>query len=268
MRNLGTVVGCLFPAHDRVVFVARKRRSLSPLPHPTPVAADTVTPSASPPPASLPPAGRWSWVISGLVVLHFAAVACSYLAAVQPSTSQQRALTAAAPYLQSLHWAPESGLADGLTGDGVPLYLARGGGAERVLRLQTQSSDESRGATHPSDPQWQPVSWFREDGSLRSRRQQRFLAALAQLGLTDQNALAGRLVLPLFPVADEADLHAATPIQLVRLPNLMTNVVQDNEPPPYQAVLLQTPEGRRVVRVAAPRLTAAATLGQTPPRAP
>lgn len=217
-----------------------------------------------------PPSRRVKAVVSGLVVAHLLVLFVSYFAVVRPSTGQLQLLAMAGPYLSAFHWAPEAGLGDGLTADGVPLYLARGEGAERVLRLETQVAGEretpvdGKASTSPlliGEPSaWESPVWYRQGGSLATRRQQRFLAVLAQLGSNEQNSLAGLLVLPLLRHVDAAAAPASTTsVRVVRLPNLLTDVVMDNQPPPYQAVLIPSAAGPRLVRVPEPRLTAPAS---------
>jgi hypothetical protein len=130
----------------------------------------------------------------------------------------------------------------------VAFYLARGDGAERVYRLLVASGAK------PDESQWRQAMWVVEGGSERARRYQRFLAAVADLGANNQNALAGRLMLPALERDPQADW-----VRIIRLPNLMTNVVQDAEPSPYTAAVLRDGGGIRLVRVAQPRLTSAST---------
>lgn len=187
-------------------------------------------------------------VVSVAVMVHLAIVAVAYLAVVRSSGVQGRLVDGFAPYLAVFHWAPEGNAADAVSADGVAFFLARGDGSERVYRLEV-----ARGAK-PEESQWQPATWVVEGGSERARRYQRFLAAIAELGTNDQNALAGRLLLPALRRDAEIDW-----IRVTRLPNLMTNVIQDAEPPPYTAAVLREGGEIRLVRVAQPRLVSAAT---------
>ncbi|HBJ36351.1 MAG TPA: hypothetical protein DDZ51_16695 [Planctomycetaceae bacterium] len=181
-------------------------------------------------------------------MIHLAVIAIAYLAVVRSSGVQGRLVDGFAPYLATFHLAPEGNAADAVTADGVAFYLARGDGAERVYRLQVASGAK------PDELQWRQAAWVIDGGSERARRYQRFLAAVADLGANDQNALAGRLMLPALERDPKADW-----VRIIRLPNLMTNVVQDAEPAPYTAAVLRDGAGIRLARVAQPRLTSAAT---------
>lgn len=187
-------------------------------------------------------------IISVLVMVHLAIIAVAYLAVVRSSGVQGRLVDGFAPYLSTFHLAPEGNAADAVAADGVAFYLARGDGAERVYRLQVASGAK------PDESQWRQAMWVVEGGSERARRYQRFLAAVADLGANNQNALAGRLMLPALERDPQADW-----VRIIRLPNLMTNVVQDAEPSPYTAAVLRDGGGIRLVRVAQPRLTSAST---------
>ncbi len=187
-------------------------------------------------------------IVSALLMVHVAVIAVAYLAVVRSSGVQGRLVDGFAPYLATFHLAPEGNAADAVAADGVAFFLARGDGAERVYRLQVASGAK------PEESQWYPARWVVEGGSERARRYQRFLAAVADLGANDQNALAGRLMLPTLQRDTDADW-----VRIVRLPNLMTNVVQDAEPAPYTAAVLRDGGEIRLVRVAQPRLTSAAT---------
>jgi hypothetical protein len=184
--------------------------------------------------------------ISAAAVLHLIVIAISYLAGVRASGVQGQIIDTLSPYLSTFHLAANGNAADAVAADGVAFYLARGDGGERVYRLQVASGEK------PEESQWRPASWVLEGGGERARRYQRFLAAIAELGASDQNALAGRLILPAMQRDPDADW-----VRIVRLPNLMTNIVQDAEPPPYTAAILRQGDSIRLVRVAQPRLASA-----------
>lgn len=188
-------------------------------------------------------------IASVAVVVHVVVITIAYLAVVRASGIQGRIVDGFAPYLATFHLAPEGNSADAVAAEGVAFHLARGDGAERVYRLQVAS-----GQKPDDDSQWRQATWVAEGGSERARRYQRFLAAVADLGVNDQNALAGRLILPALRSDTDADW-----VRIIRLPNLMTNVVQDAEPAPYTAAILRGDGGTRLVRVPEPRLTSAAT---------
>jgi len=187
-------------------------------------------------------------VVSVAVMVHLAVIAVAYLAVVRSSGVQGRLVDGFAAYLATFHLAPEGNAADAVAADGVAFFLARGDGAERVYRLEVASGEK------PDDAAWRPAVWVVEGGSERARRYQRFMAAVADLGANDQNALAGRLMLPALERDAQADW-----VRIIRLPNLMTNVVQDAEPAPYTAAVLRDGGEIRLARVAQPRLTSAAT---------
>jgi hypothetical protein len=187
-------------------------------------------------------------VVSVVVMVHLVVIAVAYLAVVRSSGVQGRLVDGFAPYLATFHLSPEGNAADAVAADGVAFFLARGDGAERVYRLEVASGER------PDESAWRPAAWVVEGGSERARRYQRFLAAVADLGANDQNALAGRLMLPALERDDQADW-----VRIVRLPNLMTNVVQDAEPAHYTAAVLRDGGAIRLARVAQPRLTSAAT---------
>jgi len=196
-----------------------------------------------------PPSAVVSRLISAALIVHLALIAIAYLSVVRASGLQGRLVDGFAPYLAALHLAPEGNAADGAAAEGTAFYLARGDGAERSYRLQFKSG-VSRDATT-----WRDAVWVDLGGSEGARRFQRFLAGLAGLGETDQNALAARLLLSV--VRDEPD---ADMVRVVRLPNVMTNVVQDAEAAPYTAVIIREAENVRLVRVPQPRLTSASAL--------
>jgi len=196
-----------------------------------------------------PPSKFVTQIASVAVVVHLIVITVAYLAVVRSSGVQGRIVDGLAPYLATFHWAPEGNAADAVAAEGVAFHLARGDGAERVYRLQVASGEK------PDDQsQWREATWVAEGGSERARRYQRFLAAVADLGVNDQNALAGRLILSALRSDADADW-----VRIIRLPNLMTNVVQDAEPAPYTAAILRGDDGMRLVRVPQPRLTSAAT---------
>jgi len=198
---------------------------------------------------SLPRSPLVKRIASLAVVVHLIVITVAYLAVVRSSGVQGRIVDGLAPYLATFHWAPEGNAADAVAAEGVAFHLARGDGAERVYRLQVASGEKP-----DEQSQWREATWVAEGGSERARRYQRFLAAVADLGVNDQNALAGRLILPALRSDTDADW-----VRIIRLPNLMTNVVQDAEPAPYTAAILRGDDGMRLVRVPEPRLTSAAT---------
>lgn len=180
------------------------------------------------------------------IMLHGALIAITYLAVVRPSLVQGRVIEGFAPYLASLHLAPETNTADAAAAEGMAFYLVRGEGKERVHRLQFKATTE-RG-----EEGWEDADFGGAPGSGRLRRQQRYLAVLATLGENEQNAMVARLILPLVARYPEAQM-----VRVTRLPNVMTNVIQEREPAPYTAAILRSDTGVRLVRVPAPRLGSA-----------
>ena len=200
-----------------------------------------------------PPSPRAAAAITTAIMLHIALIVLAYLAVVRPSGVQGRVLAGFAPYLATLHLAPEPNAVDAATAEGVSFFLARGDRNEQVHRLQFKSTSD-RG-----EAGWVDAEFSGAAGSGRQRRQQRFLTTVANLGQGDQNALAARLLLPLIASYPDAQM-----VRVVRVPNIMTNVVQDAEPAPYTAVILRDQATVRLVRVPAPRLGSAATGQEAP----
>lgn len=189
-------------------------------------------------------------------MLHGALIAITYLAVVRPSMLQGRVIDGFAPYLASLHLAPETNTADAATAEGLSFYLVRGEGKERALRLQFKAT------TDRGEEGWEDADFGGAPGSGRLRRQQRYLAVLATLGENEQNAMIARLILPLVAKYPEAQM-----VRVTRLPNVMTNVIQEREPAPYTAAILRSEAGVRLVRVPPPRLGSAvdaAPAGDSP----
>lgn len=212
------------------------------------------------------PAPRVALLLSGAIALHFFLILASYLAVVRPSGLQAQLVNGFAAYLRTGHWMPEPGAADAEAAtEGVAFFLARGDGLERSYRLQfakiSEGSDETEapaneavGETDTADAEWYDAPIARGvAGGERGRRHARYLAAVAALGLSDQNELAARLLQPIARAYPEVDR-----VRVIRLPNLMTNVVQDAESAPYAATLIREGEVTRFVREPAPRLRAEA----------
>jgi hypothetical protein len=195
------------------------------------------------------PSASVARVVGIAIAVHAALIVISYLAVVRSSTLQGRVIDGFAPYLSSLHLAPEGNTASGVSADGVALYLARGDGAERTYRLQFKAG------TGRDESGWIDADFGGNGGGEGVRRYQRYLAAVAELAESSQNGLAARLMLPLVAKEGRSDS-----VRIIRLSNLMTNVAQDSEPAPYSAVILRGATGTRLVRVPEPRLTAASTL--------
>lgn len=201
----------------------------------------------------LPPPPRVAAVVTTAIMLHAALIGLAYLAVVRPSGIQGRVIAGFAPYLATLYLAPEPNAVDAATAEGVSFFLARGERNEQVHRLQTKPR------TDRSEAGWVDAPFLGAAGSSRQRRQQRFLTTIANLGQNDQNALAGRLTLPLIAADPDARM-----VRVIRLPNIMTNIVRDAEPAPYTAAILREQDAVRLVRVPAPRLGSAATGNQEP----
>ncbi|TVP94544.1 MAG: hypothetical protein EA381_19945 [Planctomycetaceae bacterium] len=189
---------------------------------------------------------RW---LGGAICLHFLLIAAGYLAVVRPSSLQTRLVDGFAAYLRVLHWVPEPGAADAeAPAEGVAFFLARGAGLERSYRLQFHGGAEGQ------ETQWYDAPFdIGSPGSERRRRHSRFWAVIAELGLSDQNALAARLLSPIAQAYPEVNR-----VRIIRLPNLMTNVVQDAESPPYTASIIRQGGSIRFVREPIPRLGSAA----------
>jgi len=211
------------------------------------------------------PSPRVALLISGAIAMHFVLILASYLAVVRPSELQTRLVNGFAPYLRTLHWTPEPGAADAEAAtEGVAFFLARGEGLERSYRLQfsrtVKGSDApAAGADAEAEAEAGEAEWYDAPiargfaGGERSRRHSRYLATVVALGMSDQNELAARLLQPIAQAYPEVDR-----VRVIRLPNIMTNVVQDAEPAPYAATLIREGEVTRFVREPQPRLRAEA----------
>ena len=211
------------------------------------------------------PSPRVALLISGAIAMHFVLILASYLAVVRPSELQSRLVNGFAPYLRTFHWTPEPGAADAEAAtEGVAFYLARGDGLERSYRLQfsrtvkgsdTPAADaEGEAEVEAGEAEWYDAPIARGfAGGERSRRHSRYLATVVALGMSDQNELAARLLQPIARAYPEVDR-----VRVIRLPNIMTNVVQDAEPAPYAATLIREGEVTRFVREPQPRLRAEA----------
>lgn len=215
------------------------------------------------------PSPRVALLISGAIAMHFVLILASYLAVVRPSELQSRLVNGFAPYLRTFHWTPEPGAADAEAAtEGVAFFLARGDGLERSYRLQfsrtvkgsdapaagaeTEAEGEAEGDA--GEAEWYDAPIARGfAGGERSRRHSRYLATVVALGMSDQNELAARLLQPIAGAYPEVDR-----VRVIRLPNIMTNVVQDAEPAPYAATLIREGEVTRFVREPQPRLRAEA----------
>lgn len=229
----------------------RKRAASSPV---SPAAAAATDPSSAERLEPQPPSPRIATAITTAIMLHAALIALAYLAVVRPSEIQGRILAGFAPYLATLHLAPEANAAESSTAEGVSFFLARGDRSEQVHRLQFKST------TDRDEQGWVDAELSGAAGSERRRRQQRYLTAVANLGENDQNALAARLVLPLIASHPDAQM-----VRVIRLPNLMTSTAQATESTPYAAVILREQDTVRLVRVPAPRLGSASTVQEQQP---
>ncbi len=72
-----------------------------------------------------PPSPRVAAAITTAILLHAALIVVAYLAVVRPSEVQGRVLGGFAPYLATLHLAPEANAVDAATAEGVSFFLAR-----------------------------------------------------------------------------------------------------------------------------------------------
>jgi hypothetical protein len=237
----------------------RKRAALSTKaaaqPIPSTAAADAIadTPvaavdSGSPLLAPAPPTPRVAQLVSAAIMLHGLLILLSYLAVVRPSEIQARILNSFAPYLATLHFNAESDAADVGTAEGVSFFLARGEASERSHRLQFKTTVDR------SDDGWVTAEHSGAAGSGRLRRHQRFLTAVASLGESEQNALVARLVYPLIQSRPDVQM-----VRVIRLPNTMTNPIQDSDSTPYTAAIVREQDAVRLVRVPPPRLSSAAS---------
>lgn len=173
-----------------------------------------------------------------IAILHLVALAISYLAIVGPSQTHSSALSTAAPYLRSTHFAA----------DGRRFYLAHGTPDEQPHRLQYTTI----AANQPIDSttEWKTVKPSGIPGLASSDRYQRWMILAATLAESDQPSLAAALLLPL--VQQDESISA---IRVVRLPTELTTAADDSLPPPYLARVVRGEGQIRLVSIQSGRLT-------------
>lgn len=179
-------------------------------------------------------------VIVILVLGHLLLVATSLLSTVSPSGLVSQILAIGNPYLRATH----AGV------DARPVYLAHGKPDEQPLRLQI---DEDR---------LMPPTIT---GAGSDDRQQRWLATVALLAEREQPSLLAELVLPILkrPKASEsAKSFNGSKLSLIREPTILSDVLEDQAPPIYEARIIESEGTIAVVRLLPSRLTAIAIQGE------
>lgn len=197
-------------------------------------------------------------LMAGWATVHLAIIAFSYFASISPSSFQSRLLGICRPYLSLLHQDSES----------MTLAIGRNLPAEKTHEMQAgagrkngeltwdadlpkfEASDAKPSFLSPSvDNQRGPA------GGCRQRRWQRLLARLAELGEMDQAALAAWFMTPIVE-----QLPGAERLRIVRLPDLMTTVVDDNAASPYAVAMVRSEgtENLQLLQIPARRLVAPA----------
>jgi hypothetical protein len=226
---------------DRFILAKSKRPSAHSSPQPSHPSAKPSGEGSSAEPAlaqSLALPSLWkARILSWLVVLHFLLIGLSYLSFVAPSMIQARMLDFWRPYLAILH----------LDADGVPLLFSDASKAEKTHRLLKSPTERSA-----DDGDWKEIESQGIVGGDRQRRQQRWLALLAELGENEKGALAAWLIEPI-----ALTNATAQRIRITREPDLMTTTVDDATPPPYTGVVVRDATGSvRMVQSPPSRLAA------------
>ncbi|WP_404305686.1 hypothetical protein [Neorhodopirellula lusitana] len=200
---------------------------------------------------ALPRMGWRSRCLVLLVLVHLFLVWVSLCSSVQPSQWASSVLQIGHAYLQATHFGV----------DGRPVYLAHGKPEEQSLRLQLDG-----------------VSLLPERlaGAGADDRQQRWLSTARLLATEEQPSLVAELILGLMrhqtsgsddlasELMSSVDLQDGQKdgqpvvVSLLREPTILSSVLDDQQPPAYQARVV-VDEGRvALVRLLPERLTATA----------
>ena len=171
-----------------------------------------------------------SWKRCGLVLFalgHLFLVATSFLSTVSPSGLASQILAIGNPYLRATH----SGA------DDRPVYLAHGNPDEQPLRLKVDGNgllpDTIAGA-----------------GS--DDRQQRWLATVALLAQQEQPSLVAELILPVIkrpPFPEQTVANNGQIVRLIREPTILSDMLDDQAPPIYEAKIVNDRGEIAVVRL-------------------
>ena len=195
-------------------------------------------------------------ILAMWATVHLAVIACSSLASIAPSSVQSRLLNVFRPYLALIHQDAE----------GVTLAVSRNLPAEKTHELQVLTTKESEQEAWDSELEKfadsEPSPTFLHPpvendrgpaGGCRQRRWQRFLARVAELGEMDQAALAAWFVEPMVE-----QMPTVKQVRIMRLPDLMTTVVDDNAQSPYSVAVVRSAASHEIqlLQIPAKRLVA------------
>ncbi|MEM9367463.1 MAG: hypothetical protein AAGD07_15840 [Planctomycetota bacterium] len=159
-------------------------------------------------------------------LLHLSAIALSMASAVGTSTLQASLVGWADLYLRPMHFSV----------DDAPVFLASGMPTDQTLRLEVQANQRSDPVSLP--PAFTP-------GMAADDRQQRYLASIVVLAEAGQDSLAAELLLPV--IKDQ--VASGDKVTLRREPTLLTNALQDQARPPYEARVIETSRGLQLLRI-------------------
>ncbi len=205
---------------------------------------------------------RLQRIVAGCATVHLIVIAFSYFASTAPSSFESRLLDFCRPYLALLHQDTE----------GLSLAIGRNLPAEKTHEMQvlasqtpdveTWDSELTKYAKSESKAGFlsPPVDNARGPaGGCRQRRWQRMLARMAELGELDQAALAAWFVTPLVEQLPDVEQ-----VRIVRLPDLMTTVVDDSAAAPYSVAVVRSKKSPslQLLQIPANRLIAPAVAPQ------
>ena len=176
-----------------------------------------------------PQIARISWAMrlgALLAVTHVFVICLSMANSVGTSSLQASVLGWADLYLRPMQFSA----------DDAPVFLASGTETDQTLRLDFQPK------TQP-DPV--PLTSEFTPGLAADDRQQRFLASISLLAEAGQDSLVAELLVPV--IADRVEPGGT--VTLRREPTLLTNALQDEAPPPYQARVIDSNLGPQLLRI-------------------
>lgn len=184
-----------------------------------------------------------TWKQRGFVLFimgHLFLVATSLLSTVSPSGWMSQILAVGNPYLRATHFGV----------DARPVYLAHGNPNEQPLRLRVNDDEELLPNTIA--------------GAGSDDRQQRWLATVGLLAEQEQPSLVAELVMPVLQRTQwqrPSDAIQDPMVRLIREPTILSDVLDDQAPPLYEAKIINNQGEIAVVRLLPPRLTATAIGG-------
>ncbi|SRR6056297_1301206 len=175
-------------------------------------------------------------VTVGFAVVHLAVCTLSLMQPIGLPETFDQALAYAQPYLRATRFGA----------DGKPARLPHGRLDEAEIRVQVS------GEAEPAESDWLDIDWG-STGVEATNRRQRFFSAAATLAENEQYGLVARWLRPLISGRPEAES-----IRMVRVPTLLSDVVQDNAPPVYQARILRRQDEINLANLQPTRLVAIA----------